>query len=131
VTTTPRVLLDDARDLVERAGAGPVGVWPRAAALLGRRAIEEALDRLWAKRAPGMERASARAQLACLPDYVSDRTLAADVAYAWASLSRACHHHSYELAPTASELQTHLAVVDRLIEYVERTVERLADAALR
>lgn len=121
MSTSPRALLDDARDLVERTGAGPVGVWPRAAALLGRRAIEEALDRLWAKRAPGMERASARAQLACLPDYVSDRTLAADVAYAWASLSSACHHRTYELAPTAGELQRRFAVADRLIEHVERT----------
>lgn len=121
MSTSPRALLDDARDLVERTGAGPVGVWPRAAALLGRRAIEEALDRLWAKRAPGMERASARAQLACLPDYVSDRTLAADVASAWASLSSACHHHTYELAPTAGELQRRFAVADRLIEHVERT----------
>lgn len=121
MSTNPRALLDDARDLVERTGAGPVGVWPRAAALLGRRAIEEALDRLWARRAPGMERASARAQLACLPDYVSDRTLAADVAFAWASLSRGCHHHSYELAPTATELQSRLAVVDRLIHHLERT----------
>lgn len=121
MSTSPRALLDDARDLVERTGAGPVGLWPRAAALLGRRAIEEALDRLWAKRAPGMERASARAQLACLPDYVSDRTLAADVAYAWASLSSACHYHTYELAPTAGELQRRFAVADRLIEHVERT----------
>jgi len=29
-----------------------------------------------------------------------------DAAAAWTALSRACHHHAYELAPTAAELRT-------------------------
>ena len=43
-----------------------VGTWPRASAILGRQALEIALDQLWARAAPGVETASARAQLACL-----------------------------------------------------------------
>jgi hypothetical protein len=39
----------------------------------------------------------------CLTAYV-DEDVAARAAYLSAALSRACHYHPYELAPTASEL---------------------------
>ena len=113
---SPSRLVDAARDLVRRPTAGTAGLWPRAAALLARRALEEALDDLWSRRAPGLERASARAQLACLPDYLGDRGLAWDIVFTWSALSNACHHHAYELGPTAAELERRLAAVDRLIE---------------
>lgn len=111
-------LLAAARRLVDQPASGTGGLWPRAAALLARRALEDGLDEMWARRAPGLERASARAQLACLPDYLDDRELAAEAAYAWSSLSRACHHHAYELGPTAGELRAHFAVVERLLAAV-------------
>ena len=111
----PESLLAAARELVEQPRGATTGLWPRAAALLARRALEDALDALWARRAPGLERASARAQLTCLPDYLPDRELAAETAYAWAALSRACHHHAYELGPTAEELRAHFAAVERLL----------------
>jgi hypothetical protein len=40
--------------------------------------------------------------------------VAARAEYAWAQLSRACHHHPYELVPTAAELSDRLAVQTRL-----------------
>ena len=59
-----------------------------------------------------------RAQLACLPDYLADRSLAADVAFTWGTLSEACHHHAYDLGPTASELEGWLDAVQRLVAAV-------------
>lgn len=47
-----------------------------------------------------------RAQLACLPTYMDDTELAGRAAYTWSALSSACHHHTYEVALTARELQT-------------------------
>ena len=36
----------------------------------------------------------------CLREYVPDE-LAERTAFLWATLSRACHHHAYELSPNA------------------------------
>jgi hypothetical protein len=116
----PAALLAEARALVERpASADLVGLWPRAAALCARRALEEALDQLWRARAAGLEATTTRAQLIALPTYLGDRELAGDVAFTYAALSNACHHHDYELTPTAGELDARFAVLDRLIARVE------------
>ncbi len=121
---TAAELLAAARTLVDTRGDELTGLWPRAAALAGRQALEAALDDLWAVRAPGLEAASARAQLDCLPDYLGDRRLAGEAASAWAALSTACHHHDYELIPTADELQARFAVVERLVARVGVTAPR-------
>src|SRR5688572_6750590 len=111
----PQTLLGHARDLLQRADPMTAGIWPRATALLTRQALEGALDDLWLKRAPGLERCSARAQLLCLPGFLgSDADLARRVSYTWAGLSRACHHHAYEFPPTASELMSWIETVERL-----------------
>jgi hypothetical protein len=44
-----------------------------------------------------------RSQLLCLNAYLDGDT-ATRAAYLYAALSRACHYHLYELAPTATEL---------------------------
>jgi hypothetical protein len=62
-----------------------------AAAFLVRQALEELLAQLWRRRAPGLEETSVRAQLACLPEFVRDRDLVANLRYAWGELSEACH----------------------------------------
>src|SRR5437868_9846559 len=94
-----------ARDLLERPDPHTARIWPRASALLARHALEFALDGLWRRRAPGLERCSMRAQLLCLPAYLAtDGDLATRVSYAWSGLSRASHHHAYELPPAAAEL---------------------------
>lgn len=48
--------------------------------------------------------------------------VASKVEYAWNALSRACHHHAYELAPTVSELQYLHSLVTNLAESRARTV---------
>jgi hypothetical protein len=115
---TPEELLDAAWQLVVRPTQELAGLWPRAAALAGRRALEETLDEFWLLRAPGLEAASARAQLACLPSFLNPAELAREVSYAWMVLSHACHHHAYELGPTAEELQARLETVQRLIDRI-------------
>jgi hypothetical protein len=102
---TSEELLAAARRLVEHPDAGTAGVWPRAAALLARQALEKAIAGLWAGRpeADGLAGRPMHSQLLCLTAYV-DENVATQAAYLSAALSRACHYHPYELAPTASEL---------------------------
>ena len=83
------------------------GTWPRAAAVLGRQALEAGLSHFWAEVEPGVETGSMRAQLLCLPTYTHPE-LAMRTRIAWHGLSAACHHQAYELPPTAAELNSWL-----------------------
>ena len=112
--SSPADLLKVARELLTRSDIRSKGVWPRAAAHLCRQALEETLDAYWKTRAPGLELASMRAQLAALPTYLN-RELAGSVAFTRGALSRACHHHTYELAPAAQELSLWAKPVERLM----------------
>jgi hypothetical protein len=85
----------------------------RAVALLARQALEEAMDAYWkTKNLPFDPRTGRRQQLICLREYLEhDRPLAGRVHHTWATLSRASHHHIYELPPTVGELQAAFEVV--------------------
>jgi len=63
-----------------------------------------------------------RSQLLCLTAYL-DRGTASRAAYLLAALSRACHYHPYELAPTAAEL---LGWLDETAQIVTRMQEAAA-----
>lgn len=95
--TAHRLLAD--HDLVED------GAWPRACVWLIRLALERALDDFWATHAPAVGTASRRAQLLTLTRAV-DEDLGHRATALWNTLSRAAHHHAYELAPTAAELRS-------------------------
>ncbi len=118
---TPEDLLDTARDLLSRSDAKAKGIWPRAAAHLCRQALEASLQEFWKARLPGLETMSMRAQLACLSTYLDDAALAGRVAYTWSALSRACHHHTYELAPTGVELDAWMDTVRDLFRNQTKT----------
>jgi hypothetical protein len=98
-------LLAAARQLLSQPAGTTTGIWPRATALLTRQALENALDEFWeaSPATAGLSRCSRRAQFACLPTYLKG-DVARGAAYVWGALSRACHYHAYELAPTAAEL---------------------------
>jgi hypothetical protein len=102
---TPRELLAAARGLMQRPDASTAGIWPRAAAFLARQALEAAMGEIWAskRQAAELSGSNLRSQVLCLTTYLDSGT-AARAAYLIAALSRACHYHSYELAPTAAEL---------------------------
>jgi hypothetical protein len=87
------------------------GCQARAVAVLTRQALEVLVRELWAARSLSLDGCSARAQLLCLRGYLDDPDLAARLDHTWSALSNACHHHPYELAPTAHELTRWLEVV--------------------
>ena len=117
--TVARELLQAARTLVDTPGADTRGLWPRAAALLARQSLEVALKTYWSVVAPGTETASTRAQLLCLERYLSSG-VARSAHQSWTALSRASHHHAYELPPTREELLGWLESVALLIHHSER-----------
>ena len=118
VGLTPRELLSAADEVLSDDGPDLAGRWPLAAAILCRQALEGAMLQLWLARAPGLQEATLRAQLLCLRDYV-DRDLAYLVDHAWSSLTHACHHHAYELPPTAAELGRWFETVEALVRAVQ------------
>ncbi|MFF3286421.1 hypothetical protein [Streptomyces sp. NPDC003023] len=101
--STPQDLLAAADRLLGTAPTSTTGIWPRAAALLLRHALEEGLRRYWTRRRPEVARCSMHAQALCLAVYTNPDT-ARRWSAVWSNLSRACHYHGYELAPTAAEL---------------------------
>ena len=119
VSADPRGLLETAVSLLGRAEPATAGLWPRASAILGLEALEAVLQRLWRHRGLDLHACTMRTQLICLRRYLEDGGLAARAGHAWSALSRACHHHPYELAPTASELGSWLSVVGELVERVD------------
>ena len=123
--TVAREILASAKSLFDRASTETSGLWPRAAVLLQRQALEVALKTYWSAKAPGVEQCSTRAQFLCLGTYLrsSSGSNAHDVArrahQAWAALSRAAHFHPYELVPTWEELMALDEVVSEVIEATE------------
>jgi hypothetical protein len=119
--TVAREILASARGLLDRASGDTRGLWPRAAVLLKRQALEVALKTYWSAVAPGVETCSARAQLLCLGPYLGDAGVARRAHQAWTALSRAAHFHPYELPPTREEL---LAWHEVVLEAIEATETR-------
>jgi hypothetical protein len=109
-------LLRAARDILAQPTTVSAGVWPRAAAHLCRQALESGLAAYWSKRMPGVETLPLRAQLLCLPSCFDDPQLSRTISYTWAALSNACHHHVYELAPTAAEIGGWIDTVEAMLE---------------
>jgi hypothetical protein len=102
--------------LLRRADPATAGLWPRASSLLALRALEASFARLWERRALDLRGCSVPTQLICLRSYLQDAELAARAGHAWSALSRACHQHPYELAPTSAEIQSWASVVAELVE---------------
>jgi len=101
---------------VTEADPTTAGLWPRASALLGCRAVESAMGQWWERRSFDSRACPVRVQILCMRLSLGDRDLAARAGLAWSALDRACHHHAYELAPTATELRSWLTVAGELVE---------------
>jgi hypothetical protein len=111
----PETLLAAAYDLVQRPSVDTAGLWPRAAALLARQALEEGLCRFWRQREPALaDLKNMRCQLVCMTA-LHGRSFGNRVFQAWLALTHACHYHPYDLAPTADELQGWLETVAVLL----------------
>ena len=116
---SPKELADAAEQMLVDPGDALFGCWARASALLARQSLERAMDLLWRRRAPIVARCSMASQLLVLPSYLRDQEAARDASYAWSALSRACHHHAYELPPTASELRSLIKLTRRVAAAIE------------
>ncbi|QIS05853.1 hypothetical protein F5X71_29280 [Nocardia brasiliensis] len=119
---TPRPSVAERLDTVDRLLAGAVtdagGLWSRATAWILRIALEQSVDELWTRVAPALMRCPMRAQLIALRTFAGPE-VAAQVGVLWAALSRAAHHHDYELAPSVTDLR----------RWREQTVALVADLA--
>lgn len=127
IAESPGEILETALRLLGEPDTHTAGLWPRAAAMLGRQALEAALAELWRSMAPGLEDSSFRTQLLCLPSFLSGTSgLPGSVSHTWGALSRACHYHPYELAPTRAELVGWLDTVRDLIAEIDTILRRRA-----
>lgn len=79
------------------------GMWPRCVCWLMRLALERELRQFWLSHCPEMAACSGRAQLLALGRFADEQTQQR-ASQLWHALSRAGHHHQYELAPTEAEL---------------------------
>jgi hypothetical protein len=110
---TPQQLLNEADRLLTGPTTDTRGRWPRACAWLVRLALERALDEYWGRILPEAALCPMRPQLLLLRSY-ADASIADGARDAWTGLSRAGHHHAYELAPTAAELRGWHSAVSQL-----------------
>lgn len=101
---TPQQLLDEAAALLAQPRPSMRRCWQRGCACLTRIALEQGLRLYWHQVAPTIARCPMRHQLLALPHFV-DAEAGLVARTAWHGLSRAMHHHTYELAPTVAELQ--------------------------
>lgn len=117
---TPEELLAAAARLIQRPDAATAGIWPRAAALLARQALELAMAAIWDAKphTANLSAAPIRSQILCLTACLGPGT-ATQVAYLYAALSHACHYHPYELAPTAAELTGWLDQAANLVTQIQ------------
>jgi cytochrome c5 len=98
-------LLDACRLLLNRDDWALSHWWSRGAAHLARQAMETLLDEYWEVKMVVMTRASTRAKFLALHASVQDASLVRDGYATWSQLSRSCHYHPYDLAPTIGEVQ--------------------------
>ncbi len=94
------------------------GWWPKACACLIRLALEAGIDAFWRRTNPPIAACGSRRAKLLMMRHHKNLQIALRASFAWAALSRATHHHCYELSPTAGELR-HLhaevcAILDEL-----------------
>jgi hypothetical protein len=90
----------------------------RAVAMLARRALEDAVEAELGL--PPDTRTPFAVQLTAL-EVRRGPDLARRVSLVWSALSRMCHYHGYELAPTHNEVDGWLGEVQRLVATLART----------
>lgn len=87
----------------------------RGAAVIARQVLEQTVERRCRELAGDTDRASARSKLILVSE-LADPVFSTAAQTAWYGLSRACHHHSYELTPGFAEIRALTGLVRSLIE---------------
>lgn len=105
------------RPAPDTAADNPAALAPgpraRAAAVLLRIALEQALDAYWQRVTPSMTRIGKHRML-CL-EWYAGRDTARRCRTTWAALSAACHYGGYELCPAPAEIGVRLREVSELL----------------
>ena len=100
--STADALLDHAKEVLQGSAAHS----NRAACWIARSALEHAVDDLLEAQRLSANEATMRSKLTVLQvAYEQDNDVPALADHAWNRLSQACHHHAFELAPSATEVQ--------------------------
>lgn len=104
-------LLSQAQAVLDGAAPGR----NRMACWIARSALEDAVRARLEDRGLNAGDGSMRSLLTCFEvAYATDPQLVDSATHAWAGLSNACHHHAFELAPTAVEAQRLIDTVHRI-----------------
>ncbi|CCH17808.1 hypothetical protein [Micromonospora lupini] len=101
---SPHTYLSAASELLLHPPSSMRRCWQRGSACLTRLALEQGLRHYWDQVAPSVVDRPMRNQLLVLPTFAGAEA-ASTARTAWHGLSRAMHHHTYELAPTVAELR--------------------------
>ena len=110
--STPGFLLDQASAVLHGSAAHS----NRAACWIARAALEQAVDDLLAARRLGADEATMRSKLTVLQvAFEQDSDIPAQAEHAWSRLSQACHHHAFELAPSATEVRHLIELVAQVL----------------
>lgn len=111
----PVELVQHAREVLDGRHALPALQACRAAALLARQALEEIITQLCTSHGADLHGASMRSRLVCLRQ-LTENPVGDSASLAWGGLSAVCHHHAYQLTPTAGEVAELLDQVAWLAE---------------
>ncbi|MEU5278749.1 hypothetical protein AB0G87_20315 [Streptomyces asoensis] len=103
------------------------GLRARAAAVLLRMALDQALAAYWQRVTPSMTRIGKHRML-CLEWYAGHDT-ARRCRTTWSALSAACHYRTYELPPALAEIHTRLLEVTALLAALRGGPDRASFAA--
>jgi hypothetical protein len=117
MTTT--AFLGTADQMLTTVIRGTRGAWPRACAWLLRHELEAAMDRFWQQVRPEIGQATAQRPKLLLLTHYASAELGNRASYLWWALSRAGHHHCYEVGITVGELtrlRTELLIVIALLD---------------
>jgi hypothetical protein len=101
---TTSVYLATADLMLTSVVRGARGAWPRACSWLLRHELEAAMDRYWARACPDIGRTTVQRPKLLLLSHYAGPEIGRRASYLWWALSRAGHHHPYELGVTAAEL---------------------------
>lgn len=123
MSTSPETLVTAAGQLLLPQPGTPhtlaPGLRARAAAVLLRMALDQALDAYWLRVTPSMTRIGKHRML-CLEWYAGHDT-ARRCRTTWSALSAACHYRTSELPPTPTEIHTRLLEVTGLLSALSAT----------
>ena len=111
---TPRQLLVAANAVLSNDESVLSGRREVTAAALARNAIEASMDQ-WLTAQRITRRSNKRQDFLCLVALHPEPDLARELHYVWGRLSDACHATSYDLPPTATELQRWIDAADKFI----------------